>query len=42
MISFCLPSTSALRMRPAMSSSTSSHVTRSHLPSPRFPARFSG
>ena len=31
------PSTIALRMRPPMSSSTSSHVTRSHSPAPRAP-----
>src|SRR5215469_11930544 len=39
MISLCRPSTRAARMRPPMSSSTSSQVTRSHWPSPRAPKR---
>ena len=33
------PSTSAFRIRPAMSSSASSHETRSHWPPPRLPVR---
>ena len=36
------PSSIAFRMRPAISSSASSHVVRSHFPSPRAPARLSG
>jgi len=42
MISFGRPSIRALRIRPPMSSSTASHVTRSHWPSPRAPTRRSG
>jgi hypothetical protein len=42
MTSFGRPSTSAVRMRPAMSSRASSHVTRSHCPPPRGPTRRCG
>ena len=42
MISLWRPSTSARRMRPAIASSASSQLIRSHWPSPRRPARRSG
>ena len=42
MTSRCRSSSMAARIRPAMSSSASSHPTGAHFPSPRSPARFSG